>query len=147
MKSWYFERDCPFCTRSASSFCRNPLNFLAHAMWMKWWYHANFQPVPSSFEMHVVTDEFLPFCTRSASSFCRNPLNFLAHAMWVKWWYHATFHPFQSSFVVLFSISGSYSSKKSVHAWKINNEVRKGWKSMMWLWMVHFEHTKSQEFK
>ena len=30
MKSWYFERDCPFCTQSASSFCRNPLNFLAH---------------------------------------------------------------------------------------------------------------------
>ena len=51
MKSWYFERDCPFCTRSASSFCRHPLNFLAHAMWMKWWYHANFQPFQSSFEM------------------------------------------------------------------------------------------------
>ena len=51
MKSWYFERDCPFFTRSASSFCRNPLNFLAHAMWMKWWYHANFQPFQSSFEM------------------------------------------------------------------------------------------------
>ena len=45
---WYH---CPFCTRSASSFCRNPLNFLAHAMWMKWWYHANFQPFQSSFEM------------------------------------------------------------------------------------------------
>ena len=51
MKSWYFERDCPFCTRSASSFCRYSLNFLAHAMWMKWWYHANFQPFQSSFEM------------------------------------------------------------------------------------------------
>ena len=25
-------------------FPRNPLNFLAHAMWVKWWYHANFQP-------------------------------------------------------------------------------------------------------
>ena len=48
MKSWSFERDCPFCTRSASNFCRNPLNFLAHAMWMKWWYHANFQPFQSS---------------------------------------------------------------------------------------------------
>ena len=32
MKSWYFERDCPFCTRSASSFCRSPLKFLAHAL-------------------------------------------------------------------------------------------------------------------
>ena len=48
-KPWYFERDCPFCTRSASSFCRNPLNFLAHAMWVKGWYHANFQPFQSSF--------------------------------------------------------------------------------------------------
>ena len=48
-KPWYFERDCPFCTRSASSFCRNPLNFLEHAMWVKWWYLANFQPFQSSF--------------------------------------------------------------------------------------------------
>ena len=46
-----------------------------------------------------------------------------------------------------FSISGSYSSKKSVNAWKITNEVRKGWKLMMWLWMVHFEHRKTIEFK
>ena len=46
-----------------------------------------------------------------------------------------------------FSISGSYSSKYSVNAWKTTNEVRKVWKLMMWLWMVHFEHTKSQEFK
>ena len=45
---WYFERDCPFCTRSASSFCRDPLYFLAHAMWVKWWYHAKFQPFQSS---------------------------------------------------------------------------------------------------
>ena len=37
------------CTRSASSFCRNPLNFLAHAMWVKWWYHASFLPFQSSF--------------------------------------------------------------------------------------------------
>ena len=40
------------------------------------------------------------------------------------------------------SISGSFSSKKSVNVWKMPNEVRKGWKLMMWLWMVHFEHTK-----
>ena len=46
-----------------------------------------------------------------------------------------------------FSISWSHSSKQSVNAWKITNEVRKDWKMMMWLWMVHFEHTKSQEFK
>jgi hypothetical protein len=41
-KPRYFERDCPVCTRSASNFCRNPLIFLAYAMWVKWWYHANF---------------------------------------------------------------------------------------------------------
>ena len=50
-KPWYFERDCLFCTRSASRFCINPLYFLAHAMWVKWWYHANFQHFQSSFEM------------------------------------------------------------------------------------------------
>ena len=42
-----------------------------------------------------------------------------------------------------FSISGSFSSKNSVNAWKIANEVRNGWKLMMLLWMVHFEHRKS----
>ena len=67
-----------------------------------------------------------PFCTRSASSFCRNPLNFLAHAMWIKWWYHANFHPFQSSFEMLFNFRVLW-LKKSVNAWKITNEVRKGW--------------------
>ena len=30
-----FERDCPICTRSASSLCRNPLNSLEVAMWVK----------------------------------------------------------------------------------------------------------------
>ena len=83
------------------------------------------------------------FCTRSSSSFCRKPLYFLAHAMWVKWWHHANFLPFQSSFVG-FSISGSSSLKKSVNAWKITNEVRKGWKLMMWIWMVHFENRKTR---
>ena len=48
-KPWYFEGDCPVCTRSASSFSHNPLNLLAHAMWVKLWYHANFQPFQSSF--------------------------------------------------------------------------------------------------
>ena len=46
-----------------------------------------------------------------------------------------------------FSLSGSYSSKQSVNAWKITKEVTKGWKLMMWLRMVHFEHRKSLEFK
>ena len=47
-KPWCFERYCPVCTRSASSFCRDPLYFFAHAMWVKWWYHAKFQPFQSS---------------------------------------------------------------------------------------------------
>jgi hypothetical protein len=51
MKPWYFERDSPFCTRSASNFCRNPLYFLAYAMWMKWWYHANLKTSHNSFQM------------------------------------------------------------------------------------------------
>ena len=41
-KPWYSERDCLVCTRSASSFYRNPLYSFAHAMWVKWWYHAKF---------------------------------------------------------------------------------------------------------
>ena len=43
-KPLYFERDGLVCTWSASSFCRNPLYFCTHAMWVKWWYHAKFQP-------------------------------------------------------------------------------------------------------
>ena len=35
VKPLYFEGDGPVCTRSASSLGRNPLNFLAHAMWVK----------------------------------------------------------------------------------------------------------------
>ena len=52
-KPYYFERDCLDCTRSASCFSRNPLNFLAHAMWAQLWYHANFQPFQSSFAVLV----------------------------------------------------------------------------------------------
>ena len=48
-KPWYFERDCLVCTRSASSIRRYPLYFFAHAMSVKWWYHAKFQPFQSSF--------------------------------------------------------------------------------------------------
>ena len=57
-----------------------------------------------------------------------------------------TFHLF-TVHLKCFSISGSYSSKYSVNAWKITNEVTKGLKLMMWLWIVQFEHTKSLEFK
>ena len=48
LKPLYFEIDGPVCTRSASNFFRNPLNFCTHAMWVKWWYHAKFQPFLSS---------------------------------------------------------------------------------------------------
>ena len=57
-----------------------------------------------------------------------------------------TFNLFRVHFKC-FSISGSYTSKYSVNAWKITNEVRKGWKLMMCLWMGHFEHRKTMEFK
>ena len=52
----------------------------------------------------------------------------------------------QRSFVVVFNFMVII-SKILVNAWKRTNEVRKGWKLLMWLWMVHFEHTKSLEFK
>ena len=48
LKPLYFERDVAVCTRSASSFFRNPLNFCTHVTWVKWWYHAKFQPFLSS---------------------------------------------------------------------------------------------------
>ena len=78
-----------------------------------------------------------PVCTRSASSFCRNPLNFCAHVMWVKWWYHAKFQPFLSSGCSPFQFQGHLAENKSWNAWKISNEVRKGWNFSMWLWMLH----------
>ena len=37
-KPWYSERVCPVCTRSASSFCRDPLYSFVHAMRVIWWY-------------------------------------------------------------------------------------------------------------
>ena len=98
----YFDGDGPACTRSASSFCRNPLNFRILAVWVKWWYHAKFQPFQSRW-VFVRNPSYLegdgPVCTRSASSVCRNPLNICTHAMWVKWWYHAKFQPFESRWV------------------------------------------------
>ena len=103
-----------------------------------------------------VTDEFpyetlilrkrLSVCTRSASIFAVTLSTFL-HML--CGWNDDTMPTFNLFRVHLkcFSISGSYSSKKSVNAWKITNEVIKGWKLMMWLWMVHFEHRKTMEFK
>ena len=83
-----------------------------------------------------------PVCTRSASSFFSNPLNFCTHVMWVKWWYLAKFQTFLSSVVVLFQIQDHLAQNKSLNAWKIANEVRKGWNFSMWLWIVHIECKK-----
>ena len=78
-----------------------------------------------------------PVCTRSASSFCRNPINFSTHVMWVKWWYHAKLQPFLSLGCSPFQFQGHLAENKSLNAWNIANEVRKGWNFSMWLWMLH----------
>ena len=78
-----------------------------------------------------------PVCTRSASSFCRNPLNFCTHVICVKWWYHAKFQPFLSSGCSPFQFQGHLAENKLLNAWKISNEVKKGWNFSMWLWMLH----------
>ena len=44
-----------------------------------------------------------------------------------------------------FQFQGHLAQNKSVNAWKIANDVRKGWKLMTWLWMVHTERKKSLE--
>ena len=88
-----------------------------------------------------------PVCTRSASSFCRTPLNFCTHVMWVKWWYHAKFQPFLSSGCSPFQFEGHLAENKSLNAWKISNEVRKGWNFSMWLWMLHVVCKKRLELK
>ena len=46
-----------------------------------------------------------------------------------------------------FQFQGHLAQNKSVNALKIANLIRKGWKLMMWLWMVHFEHRKTMDFK
>ena len=46
-----------------------------------------------------------------------------------------------------FQFQGHLAQNKSLNAWKIANEVRKGWNLRMWLWMVHIECTKSLELK
>ena len=97
----------------------------------------SFRLKPSHFERDG------PVCTRSASSFFRNPLNFCTHVIWVKWWYHAKFQPFLCSFVDPFHFQGHLAQNKSLNAWKIANEVRKGSNFSTWLWMVHIECKKS----
>ena len=103
------------------------------------------------------TDEFLsetlyferdgPVCTRSASSFCRDPLHFCTHVIWVKLWYHAKFQSFLSSGCSPFQFQGHLPQNQSLNAWKIANEVRKGWNLSMWLWMLHVGCKKCLELK
>ena len=69
-KPWYFKRDCPVCTQSASSFCRNPLYFFAYAMWVKWWYHDKFQPHSMCKKVkRVTTKTGCTSCTKRTISF------------------------------------------------------------------------------
>ena len=46
-----------------------------------------------------------------------------------------------------FQFQGHLAQTKSLNAWKIANEVRKGWNFRMCLWMVHVECKKSLELK
>ena len=81
-----------------------------------------------------------PVCTRSASSFCRNPLYFYAHPTRVKWWYLLTFSEF---ILYCFSLSRWFNSEnKEVNASKIVNYVRKGWKLMTRISIVHLNGKK-----
>ena len=55
----------------------------------------------------------------------------------------STFSEFSCS---AFQLQRHLAQNKSLKAWKIANEVRKGWNFSMWLWMVHIECTKILEF-
>ena len=55
-----------------------------------------------------------------------------------------TFSEFSCS---AFQLQGNIAQNKSLNAWKIANEVRKGWNFSMWLWMVHAVCNKSLELK
>ena len=91
--------------------------------------------------------EMVQFAHEVHPAFFRNPLNFCTHAMWVKWWYHAKFQPFLSSGCSAVPFQGHFAKNKSLNAWKIANEVRKGWNFSMWLWMLHVGCKKSLELK
>ena len=48
-----------------------------------------------------------------------------------------SFNLFKVHFVVVFTFTVIYSENKWVNASKIANYVRKGWKLMTWIWIVH----------
>ena len=90
LKPLYFERDGPVCTRSACSFCRHPLNFCTHVMWVKWWYHAKFQPFLSSgcsafqFQGHLAENKSLN--ALKITNEVRKGWNYQYVALNVAWW-------------------------------------------------------------
>jgi len=93
---WYFVRDCEVCTRSAFSFCRNPVYF---------------------------------FCTCYAGE------------MMIP----CAVSNFSEIILYCFSLSRWFSSEnKSVNASTIANYIRKGWKLMTWIWIVHLNAKKVQ---
>ena len=51
----------------------------------------------------------------------------------------STFSEFSCS---AFQLQGPLAQNKSLNAWKIANEVRKGWNFSMWLLMVHVGYKK-----
>ena len=51
----------------------------------------------------------------------------------------STFSEFSCS---AFQLQGHLAQNKSLNAWKIANEVRKGWNFSTWLWMVHMNANK-----
>ena len=88
LKPSYFERDGPVCTRSASSFCRNPLNFCTHVAWVKWLYHDKFQPFLSSgcspfqFQGHLAENKSLN--ARKIPNEVRKGWNYVNLACWMQ---------------------------------------------------------------
>ena len=49
------------------------------------------------------------------------------------------------TYLFAFQFQGHLAQNKSLNAWKIANGVKKGWKFMTWLSMVHTERKKSLE--
>ena len=48
-----------------------------------------------------------------------------------------TMPSFNLFWVQVVALSGHLAKNKSLNAWKIANDVRKGWNFSMWLWMLH----------
>ena len=73
MKPWYFKRDCPFCTRSASSFCRNPLNFFH----MLYGWNDDTMPTFNLFRVHL-------YCFSISGSFSSKISKCMKNSKWCQ---------------------------------------------------------------